>query len=199
MSPALHPPADSCWISPTPDTTRAAAIALGGVLGDLAAADVFTLALCGDLGAGKTLFAQGLAAGLGIDPALVASPTFTIASEYSLPLGARSGGVRQLIHLDLYRLEDPAELEAIGFVDLLEPGNVLAIEWADRFPSVLPADRLELRIERVGLADVGEVGNASAPAADRRLCAEARGPAAAEALARWETELEAAGLSRERG
>jgi tRNA threonylcarbamoyladenosine biosynthesis protein TsaE len=99
------------------------------------------ISLVGPLGAGKTAFVKGLAGGLGVDPARVASPTFVIASEY--PAEGRS-----LAHVDLYRIESEAELEAAGFLDLLEPGAVVAVEWADRFPAALPADRLEVRLER---------------------------------------------------
>ena len=100
------------------------------------------MALSGPLGAGKTVFAKGLAEGLGLDPAQVASPTFVIASEYPTP-----GGLR-LAHVDLYRVESRGELESAGFLDLLGPDALLVVEWADRFPDALPADRLEVRIER---------------------------------------------------
>jgi tRNA threonylcarbamoyladenosine biosynthesis protein TsaE len=128
------------------------------------------VALVGPLGAGKTAFVQGLAEGLGVDPALVASPTFAIASEYPERDGLR------LVHADLYRLESEAELEATGFRDLLVPEVVLAVEWADRFPAALPRDRLEVRIDR----------GAAAEATHRVIFAVALGPAAAGVLARWE-------------
>lgn len=127
------------------------------------------IALVGPLGAGKTAFVKGLAAGLGIDPARVASPTFVVASEY--PAGARP-----LAHVDLYRLESEAELEAAGFLDLLEPGAVVAVEWADRFPEALPSDRLALRIERPA--------DAPDPAL-RVLHATASGPASEAVLECW--------------
>lgn len=130
------------------------------------------VALVGPLGAGKTVFVKGLAEGLGLDPDRVASPTFPIASEYP---GAGGPG---LAHVDLYRIESGAELEATGFVDLLEPGRVVAVEWADRFPDALPADRLEVALGRAG-----------APEA-RTLEATARGPRAAAVLERWRIALE---------
>jgi tRNA threonylcarbamoyladenosine biosynthesis protein TsaE len=102
------------------------------------------IGLVGPLGAGKTVFVRGLAEGLGIDPSLVASPTFVIASEYP--------GKRPLAHVDLYRVESVLELEAAGFLDLLVPGAVVAIEWADRLPAALPADLLEVKIRRMGPA-----------------------------------------------
>jgi tRNA threonylcarbamoyladenosine biosynthesis protein TsaE len=156
--------------SPSPEATHAAAAALAAGLG----ADGLVVALVGPLGAGKTLFAKGLAEGLGIDPRRVVSPTFVIASEYVGP------GGRRLAHVDLYRVGDRAELEATGFADLLEPGGVLLVEWADRFPEALPRDRLEVRIERP----------AGGSASQRRvLHAMALGNAAAAALAQWSAAL----------
>jgi tRNA threonylcarbamoyladenosine biosynthesis protein TsaE len=81
--------------------------------------------LFGDLGAGKTAFVRGLAEGLGIDPAEVSSPTFTIIQEYR-------GGRLPLLHVDLYRLE-PNEVDDLGLDELGERA-VVAIEWAERLP-----------------------------------------------------------------
>jgi tRNA threonylcarbamoyladenosine biosynthesis protein TsaE len=85
--------------------------------------------LTGDLGAGKTAFVRGLAAGLGIDPADVSSPTFTLIQEYR--------GRTVLRHVDLYRLSPP-EVEDIGLYDLLLEDGVTAVEWPDRLPRALP-------------------------------------------------------------
>lgn len=123
------------------------------------------VALVGPLGAGKTVFAQGAAAGLGIDPATVTSPTFVLASRHA--------GRATLVHADLYRIESEGELLAAGFLDWLEPGALVVVEWGDRFPDALPQDRLEVRIEREG----------DAPGA-RILRLRATGPVAAAALAR---------------
>ncbi len=131
------------------------------------------IALCGPLGAGKTAFVKGLAEGLGIDPRLVASPSFVIASEYP--------GPRRLAHVDLYRVESEAELEAAGFLDLLEAGAVVAVEWADRLPDALPKDRLEVTIARPASADGDE--------ASRTLAVHARGPVARAAAACWSGRL----------
>jgi tRNA threonylcarbamoyladenosine biosynthesis protein TsaE len=84
--------------------------------------------LLGDLGAGKTAFVRGLAQGLGVDPADVSSPTFTLIPHYS-------GG----------RLNDPREVEDLG-LDELGEGSVLAIEWAEKLPR-LPADAIVVRID----------------------------------------------------
>ena len=98
------------------------------------------VALDGPLGAGKTVFVKGLAAGLEIDPSSVSSPTFVIASEYEgrAPDGSR----RLLVHADLYRVESATELEGAGFLDWIAPGHVVAMEWAERARESLPQDRL---------------------------------------------------------
>ena len=89
-----------------------------------------TILLQGDLGAGKTAFVKGLAEGLGLDPADVTSPTFTLVHEYR-------GGRLPLIHADLFRL-DTARLDELGFdIDLASDG-VLAVEWAERLDRPIP-------------------------------------------------------------
>jgi tRNA threonylcarbamoyladenosine biosynthesis protein TsaE len=134
------------------------------------------LALVGTLGAGKTLFVKGLAEGLGVDPGLVASPTFAIVNEYP-DASAPARGTR-LAHVDLYRLERSGELEDVGFADLLEPDAVVAVEWADRFPEALPSDRLELELVRP--SDAPE---------ERRCRARALGSRAEAVLAQWRLAL----------
>ncbi len=96
-----------------------------------AAGDV--VALSGELGAGKTLLAKGVAEGLGT-PGLVTSPTFVIMSLHA-------GGRLPLVHADLYRLSGADELIELGLEEQLV-GSLAVIEWADRFPSVLPPDHL---------------------------------------------------------
>jgi tRNA threonylcarbamoyladenosine biosynthesis protein TsaE len=106
-----------------PDQTRALAAVMAPLLavGDL-------LVLTGDLGAGKTCFAQGLGRGLGIDDRIT-SPTFTLASRYH--------GRLTLHHLDVYRLDSVAETMDLDLPELLESG-LTVIEWGDQILSVLP-------------------------------------------------------------
>ncbi|MBI3356532.1 MAG: tRNA (adenosine(37)-N6)-threonylcarbamoyltransferase complex ATPase subunit type 1 TsaE [Nitrospirae bacterium] len=96
------------------------------------------LALIGELGAGKTVLVRGIAAGLGAAPDSVSSPTFVLIHEYR--------GRLPLIHVDLYRLHTNADSESIGLQDYFTDHSITAIEWADRFPTLLPEDRLEVRL-----------------------------------------------------
>jgi tRNA threonylcarbamoyladenosine biosynthesis protein TsaE len=96
------------------------------------------LALIGALGAGKTALVRGIAAGLEMPPDSISSPTFVLVHEYR--------GRLPLAHIDLYRLKSGAEAESIGLRDYLTGHTVSVIEWADRFPALLPEDRLEVRL-----------------------------------------------------
>lgn len=124
-----------CVDSRSPEETRR----LGARLGQLLeAGDV--VGLEGPLGAGKTCLVQGIAAGLGVDPALpVTSPTFTLVGEYPARIPLR--------HADFYRVSSYARLEAAGFDDLLDGSGVLVVEWPERFPEALPPEPLLIRIE----------------------------------------------------
>ena len=100
--------------------------------------------LYGDLGAGKTALVRGLAEGLGVSAEDVTSPTFTIMQEYR-------GGRVPLYHVDLYRLNDPREIDDLG-LDEIAANGVLAIEWAERLPNPPPG------AVRVTLEHAGETG-----------------------------------------
>jgi len=89
------------------------------------------VALCGDLGAGKTHFTKGLVRGLGGDEDGVTSPTFTIINEYS---GCRL----PVFHFDFYRMESVGEVVAAGWDEYLDAGGLTVVEWADKFPELMP-------------------------------------------------------------
>lgn len=94
--------------------------------------------LVGELGAGKTVFAKGLAAGAGVqDPDRVASPTFTLINIYD--------GRWPVFHVDLYRLTTEAEILELGWDDLLGKGIVI-VEWGERFPLEVEALRVEIEV-----------------------------------------------------
>ncbi len=106
------------------------------------------LALVGDLGAGKTQFVKGLAAGLGhIEE--VTSPTFTLIHEYI-------GGRLPLYHFDLYRLESANEVLQIGLDDYLSPNAIVAVEWADKFRSLFPPDTRWIEFQ-IGVGETREI------------------------------------------
>lgn len=98
------------------------------------------IALSGDLGAGKTVFTQGFADGLGIQE-LVTSPTFTIWQSYN-------GGRLVLNHFDVYRLEDIDEMDEIGYEDAFYGGGVTLVEWPERIRELLPENTVWIRIDR---------------------------------------------------
>jgi len=98
------------------------------------------VALYGGLGAGKTAFTRGLAAGLGILMS-VSSPTFTIVNEYP--------GKIPLFHFDMYRLGSEAELFDIGWDDYLERGGVCAVEWSEKVPNAFPPETIKVTLSRL--------------------------------------------------
>jgi tRNA threonylcarbamoyladenosine biosynthesis protein TsaE len=121
------------------DETRALAVAVAELArpGDV-------ILLAGDLGAGKTAFAQGFGSGLGVTEPIT-SPTFTLLHQYEGRLG--------LHHLDVYRLDQLAEVLDIGLPELLDEGGVTLIEWGDAITPALPADYLEIRFRFTARAD----------------------------------------------
>ena len=119
------------------------------------------LALWGELGAGKTVLAKGVGAGLGLDAGDVASPTFIVLREHY-------GGRMPFFHLDLYRLEGQ-DLGTIGWEEALDGGGITVIEWPDRAAGGLPADRVDVHLEHI--ADT-----------KRRVLLRATGPRSGELL-----------------
>ncbi len=123
------------WETAAAEETRA----IGRQLG-LAAQAGEVYALDGDLGAGKTVFCKGFAEGLGIRET-VNSPTFTILQIYE-------EGRLPLYHFDVYRIEDPEEMEEVGLDEYLEGSGVCLIEWAQRIEELLPAHTHYIEIRR---------------------------------------------------
>lgn len=100
--------------------------------------------LVGDVGAGKTTFTRGLAAGLGIVEA-VTSPSFMISKRYHFPL--TSGNDGELVHYDFYRLPDPGIMQDEIAETIKLPHTIVIVEWAESVASLLPADKILIRIE----------------------------------------------------
>jgi tRNA threonylcarbamoyladenosine biosynthesis protein TsaE len=109
----------------------------------------------GPLGAGKTTLARGLLRGLGHD-GRVRSPTFTLLEPYELASCT-------VIHLDLYRLADPAELDYLGLVDMLGPGSLVLVEWAARGGERLPKADLCIRLDYDGASRRAECAALTSP------------------------------------
>ncbi len=125
-------------LCPRPEDTLAVGEAVGRV-----AKPGLVVALQGELGAGKTVFAKGVAKGLGVSRwRYVTSPTFALHNVYP--------GRRVLHHIDLYRVESAGELEGAGLADVLYGSEVYVIEWPDHFFSEFPDDRLTVRFARAG-------------------------------------------------
>lgn len=105
--------------------------------------------LIGNLGAGKTTLAKGIVKGLGAaDPEEVSSPTFTLIHEY--------GAARKVYHVDLYRLDRAEEAARLGLDELFDREAVVLVEWGERFPELMPPERMEIRI-RAGGGDQREI------------------------------------------
>lgn len=123
----------------SPEETRILGAALAPTLlpGDV-------ISLSGDLGAGKTVFVQGLATALGVDGG-VTSPTFTIVHEYE--------GRYPIIHMDVYRLDSFQEVLDLGFEELLDPQAVLIVEWGEAVTPLFPRSYLAVDITRTDQED----------------------------------------------
>ena len=143
--------------------TRALGEALGRVLQD---GDF--VGLLGELGAGKTELARGIARGVGIRDEDVTSPTFSIVHQHH--------GRILLTHADLYRLTGPADLDGTGFHELRDGPGATLVEWVDRVPAAAPPDALRIVLEE--------------PTENtRELVVTATGPRSEHLLARWKDEL----------
>ena len=138
----------------SPEETAALAERIGALC---PAGAVFALA--GDLGAGKTLFVQGLARGMGFSGE-VTSPTFNLMNVYE--------GKMRLTHFDVYRLERAEELHDIGFYEYADDSEGVVVEWFDKFREEMPEDYVRVTIERV--APLAGEANSEEAADRRRMC-----------------------------
>lgn len=120
----------------SPEETVAAGERLGRALGPGA-----VVALTGELGAGKTCFIQGLVRGLGVERRAT-SPTFVLVNEYR--------GRVPVLHVDLYRIDRPVDVEDLGLTDVFGREAVTLVEWADKLGPLLPANAVRVHIEGVG-------------------------------------------------
>ncbi|MDQ6759585.1 MAG: tRNA (adenosine(37)-N6)-threonylcarbamoyltransferase complex ATPase subunit type 1 TsaE [Acidobacteriota bacterium] len=120
------------WLSQSEDETIAIGQEIARELPSKAA-----VLLIGNLGAGKTTLSKGIVQGLGAATAEdVSSPTFTLIHEYS----------PRVIHIDLYRLDRPEEIATLGLDEIFDRDAVVLIEWGERFPDLMPAQRMEVRL-----------------------------------------------------
>ncbi len=159
---------DAGWRCVTRSTKET--VALGRQLGELLeAGDV--LVLTGDLGAGKTQLTKGIAAGMGVTDD-VCSPTFTIGMVYE-------GTKMPLYHYDLYRLDNPAQLDDTGIFDVLGDDGPCVIEWGEQFADQLGSERMDVVLSRLD----DEAAPGQEPAREVAFCARgARAEAIVAAL-----------------
>lgn len=114
-------------------------VELGRSLADRLAGAVL---LAGNLGAGKTTLTKGIVEGRGAAPAdAVSSPTFTLIHQY--------GEDDPVYHVDLYRLDEARQVATLGLDELFGSGALVLLEWAERFPELMPAKRTEIRLRRL--------------------------------------------------
>ena len=156
------------------DGTRRWGARLAAVLTELAI-EALVIDLRGELGAGKTVFVRGLGRALGVPAAVpIVSPTFTIARAYALP----GPHLRELHHLDAYRLGSIDELEAAGFEEMCGEGRLTCVEWGSHVDDALPEDRVHIQLRHAALEDgAGEPDH-------RALTFRAGGPRSERILAR---------------
>jgi len=134
----LTEPRERSEVTDSPEKTFAAALELAR--GNPGASLFY---LHGDLGAGKTIFAKGIASFHGIDPSGVTSPTFALVQRHS-------GGNRVLYHIDLYRIDGERELAELGIEELEEEGAVLVVEWAEKLGRRRREDGIDVTLEVAG-------------------------------------------------
>ena len=154
------------WLSESPEATRSLATHLAA-----AARPGDVLCLWGELGAGKTVFAKGFGAGLGVRDTM-SSPSFVLMGEYA--------GRLPLFHIDLYRLASATEALDGGLLEDRQSTGVVLIEWPDRLGAALPVERLDVRIDG-GADEPRQLRLEAHGASHRRYLDRARAAVAGEA------------------
>jgi tRNA threonylcarbamoyladenosine biosynthesis protein TsaE len=131
------------YISKSPDETRAIGFQVGGLLkpGDV-------VGLYGELGAGKTVLAQGIGTAFGIEQRQIVSASFTVISEYDT--------TPPFIHIDLYRINNESELTELGLREYVGGKGISIIEWAEKAEGELPEDLVKIHLQPVG-NDIREI------------------------------------------
>jgi tRNA threonylcarbamoyladenosine biosynthesis protein TsaE len=124
------------WTTESPDETRGVGEEIGR---NLSGGEIITL--IGDLGAGKTTLAQGIARGAGVQNRYVTSPTFALINSYT--------GRVPFYHIDLYRLKTASDVEALGLLDLISEKAVAVVEWPEAAEDLLPEERLRVTLTPV--------------------------------------------------
>ncbi|MDD5626912.1 MAG: tRNA (adenosine(37)-N6)-threonylcarbamoyltransferase complex ATPase subunit type 1 TsaE [Patescibacteria group bacterium] len=128
------------FLTDSPEKTKK----LGEILAQSLMSSVL-ICLYGDLGSGKTTFAQGFAAGLGIREKIT-SPSFVLMKRYLL----KKKGLKYFYHFDCYRLREPEEILALGWEEILGDNNIVLVEWAEKIQKYLPQGRIGIRFEVLG-------------------------------------------------
>lgn len=147
----MNEPPLPALVSESPSETHRLGVRLGRLL-----EPGHVVGLVGELGAGKTALAAGVAEGMGVGPEVyVSSPTFTLINEYP--------GRFPLVHADFYRLDDPEDLAEIGLLDYYQGDVACIVEWFDRFPTAAPPEHLRVTLgftgptsRRLSLSAAGE-------------------------------------------
>jgi tRNA threonylcarbamoyladenosine biosynthesis protein TsaE len=114
---------------------------------ELRAGDI--LGFVGNLGAGKTTMIKAIAKALGADERETASPSFALVHDYGLVDNQLSGSSTRVYHIDLFRLES-GEIEQLGLWEILDETNICLVEWADKFPDVIPKGSVRIEVNRIG-------------------------------------------------
>lgn len=132
------------------ETKKTAEILAKEFLKTKLASTALVIGLEGDLGGGKTTFTQGFAKGLGIKEKII-SPTFIVMRKHEIrSTKSKIQRFKTFIHIDAYRLEEPEELEVLGWDDLVrDPKNIIIVEWANKIKRILPKNYIQIKFKHI--------------------------------------------------